>query len=61
MKKGSTISAEYVSPIAICTVEYGVRVPGNVRNVLKPAVVRMRNVEADSFEIRLLNPEGEET
>jgi hypothetical protein len=51
--KRVSLSAKYVSPIAVCTVEYG----GTGKNLL-PAVVRMQNVKGDSFEIRLQRPNG---
>jgi hypothetical protein len=45
-----TLSQQYLSPIAVCTVEY------NTGNNLLPALVRMKEVLSGSFKIRLQNP-----
>ena len=45
-----TLSKMYVSPVPVCTVMY------DQGTSLRPAVVRMQNVGATSFEIRLQNP-----
>jgi hypothetical protein len=43
----------YASPIPVCTVEY------DAGTALLPAVVRMQNVGATSFEIKLQNPSNQ--
>jgi hypothetical protein len=48
--KEVTLSKQYLSPIAACTVEY------NTGNNLLPALVRMDEVLHGSFKIRLQNP-----
>jgi hypothetical protein len=47
------LSKRYVSPIAVCTVEYG-----DSATDLLPAVVRMKDVGPLSFEISLQNPKN---
>jgi hypothetical protein len=49
--KTVSLSEIYVSPIAVCTVEYE-----GTGTDLRPAVVRMKDVGPNSFEITLQNP-----
>ena len=43
----------YVSPIAACSVQY------DTGDTLLPAVVRMQNVQSQSFQIRIQNPSNQ--
>ena len=45
-----TLVKSYRSPIPVCTVQY------DTGNALLPAVVRMQNVQSQSFQIRIQNP-----
>jgi hypothetical protein len=54
--KTVSLSKRYLSPIAVCTVEYG----GNGVGLL-PAVVRMKDVGPNSFDISLQNPKNRES
>ena len=47
------LTQTYVSPIAVCTVQY------DTGNALLPAVVRMQNVLSQSFQIRIQNPSNQ--
>lgn len=47
------LTAVFVSPVVVCSVKY------NGGSDLVPAVVRLRNVASESFEVRLQNPGDE--
>jgi hypothetical protein len=49
-----TLKNSFKSMVAVCSVKY------NAGNDLKPAVVRMTNVGASSFDIKLQNPNGKD-
>ena len=51
-----SLGAHYNSAIPVCTVQY----PWEEGRKVVPAIVRVQNIRARSFEIRLQNPSGED-